>query len=108
MKIPHKMNFTDLIEHFIDNLRLIPKRMRYAFPSSFSALNFESTTEQTVDEYLTVAQMSQRYPAFTQGSIRWLIFNANTNGFNKVVRKIGRKVVLNLCEFKRWIEKQTA
>lgn len=58
------------------------------------------------DEYVTVSQLAKRYPAFSEGSIRWLIFNSSTNGFNKVVRKIGRKVILNLHEFKKFIEDQ--
>lgn len=43
-----------------------------------------------IDEYVTVAQLAQRFPAFSEGSIRWLIFNEKTNGFSKVVRRIGR------------------
>lgn len=58
------------------------------------------------DEYLTVTQLAQRYPAFSEASLRWLIFNAEHNGFNRVVRKIGRKVILNLQEFKNFIEQQ--
>lgn len=66
-----------------------------------------NTTEiNKTDEYVTVAQLAQRYPAFSEGSIRWLIFNADTNGFKKVVRKIGRKVILNLREFKIFLEEQ--
>jgi hypothetical protein len=66
----------------------------------------ESITQ--TDEYVTVAQLAQRYPAFSQGSIRWLIFNGERNGFNRVVRRLGRKVILNLSEFRKWLEEQTA
>ena len=59
------------------------------------------------DEYVTVSQLAQRYPAFSEGSIRWLIFNGEKNGFNKVVRKLGRKVILNLREFRAFLEEQT-
>jgi hypothetical protein len=60
------------------------------------------------DEYVTVSQLAKLYPAFSEGSIRWLIFNRNSNGFNRVVRKIGRKVVLNLRNFKKYIEEQVS
>lgn len=70
-------------------------------------MNVNLPSVEDSDEYLTVAQLSERYPAFTQGSIRWLIFNGKSNGFNKVVRKIGRKVVLKLSDFKKYIEEQT-
>ena len=56
------------------------------------------------DEYVTVSQLAKHFPAFSEGSIRWLIFNSHINGFNKVVRKIGRKVILNMKEFKKFIE----
>lgn len=69
-------------------------------------MHSETLKDQNSDEYLTVAQLSHRYPAFSQGSIRWLIFNMDTNGFNIVVRKIGRKVVLSLSNFKKFIENQ--
>lgn len=66
----------------------------------------EMTNTNKSDEYVTVAQLAQRYPAFSEGSIRWLIFNSSTNGFNKVVRKIGRKVIINLQDFREYIEEQ--
>lgn len=58
------------------------------------------------DEYVTVAQLAQRFPAFSEGSIRWLIFNEQTNGFNKVVRRIGRKVVIRLSAWREFLEEQ--
>jgi hypothetical protein len=63
------------------------------------------TVNTIEDEYLTVSQLAERCPAFSQGSIRWLIFK-NTRGFNRVVRKIGRKTVLSLREFQCWVEDQ--
>lgn len=65
-----------------------------------TSMKFNSQDE---DEFVTVAQLAQRFPAFSQGSIRWLIFNMHTNGFDKVVRKIGRKVILNLTEFRKFL-----
>lgn len=70
--------------------------------------NMMNTKEiNEMDEYLTVAQLSQRYPAFSEGSIRWLIFNEKINGFSKVVRRIGRKVVIRLSAWKEFLEEQT-
>lgn len=71
----------------------------------YGFMRFDAANNQN-DEYLTVAQLSQRYPAFTQGSIRWLIFNSSTNGFNKVIRRIGRKVVLSLSAWKAFLEEK--
>ncbi len=64
--------------------------------------------EQRVEpEYLSFKQTAVRYPAFTEGSLRWLRFNGNVNGFNTVVRTIGRKCLINVQEFQDWIEQQT-
>lgn len=96
--------------YFIGNhlINLVPPaRQKYAYPDGFLVMNYNSTKAQAEDEYLSVAQLSERYPAFSQNSIRWLIFNGKTNGFNKVVRKIGKKVILSLHEFKKFIEEQS-
>lgn len=55
--------------------------------------------------FMTVKQLAEKYPAFTVGSIRWAIFNQGTNGFAPVIRKLGKKIVLDEEEFVRWIER---
>src|SRR5664280_2344364 len=60
--------------------------------------------------YSTVKQFSERYPAFTVGSLRALIFNASTNGlaeFGAIVR-INRKILLNEFKFFAWLEVQSS
>lgn len=56
--------------------------------------------------FATVRQAAELYPAFTQASIRWLIFNEKQNGFNVCVRRVGRKVLLDLDQFDSWIDEQ--
>lgn len=60
----------------------------------------------SIKPYLTVKQVPSRYPAFTEGSIRWLIFHEKTNGFYRCVRRIGRKVLIDLDQFESWIDEQ--
>lgn len=67
-------------------------------------MKFQSKIE---DEYLTFLQVSQRFPVFTEGSLRWHRFN-NTGNFNRCVRRIGRKCVISLRDFLNWIEEQGA
>lgn len=38
------------------------------------------------------------------GGLRHLIFNENRNGFNKVIRRVGRRVLIKEDEFFKWIE----
>lgn len=55
----------------------------------------------------SVKQMPFHYSgAFTESSIRWLIFNEKANGFYTCVRRIGRKVLIDLDEFEKWIDLQ--
>jgi hypothetical protein len=54
-----------------------------------------------------VKKIPELYPgAFTESAIRWLIFNENTNGFKCCVRRIGKKVLLDLEQFELWIDEQ--
>ncbi|MCP4474164.1 MAG: DNA-binding protein [Gammaproteobacteria bacterium] len=52
----------------------------------------------------TVKQVADAYPAFTQSSLRWLIFNEHSNGFDQCIRRIGRKILIDLDYFEKWIE----
>jgi hypothetical protein len=42
-----------------------------------------------------------------QGGLRHLIFNAKTNGFDKVVRRAGRRVLIDEAAFFAWVDEQT-
>lgn len=54
----------------------------------------------------TVNQLVESYPSFTSSSIRWLIFNEKTNGFSQCLRRIGRKILIDLDQFEQWIDQQ--
>ena len=60
----------------------------------------------SVDDYITIRQLTTRYPAFTEGGIRALIFRAEGNGFNSCIRRIGRKIFISKSAFSHWIEAQ--
>ena len=55
---------------------------------------------------LTVRQFSQKHPAFPEGGLRYNIFHADINGFNKCIRRIGRKILIDEAEMFRWIDAQ--
>lgn len=40
------------------------------------------------------------------GGLRHLVFHAATNGFERVIRRVGRRVLLDEAEFFRWVESQ--
>ena len=55
----------------------------------------------------TVKKLPEHYPGvFTEASIRYLIFNEKTNGFSCCVRRIGKKILIDLDEFEAWIKQQ--
>ena len=41
------------------------------------------------------------------GGLRHLVFYADTNGFDQVVRRVGRRVLIDEAAFFRWVNKQT-
>lgn len=40
------------------------------------------------------------------GGLRALIFYAEKNGFNKVIRRVGRRVLIDEREFFSWVDRQ--
>jgi hypothetical protein len=55
----------------------------------------------------TAKKIPELYPGvFTESSIRWLIFNEDINGFSSCVRRIGKKVLIDLDLFEEWIDAQ--
>lgn len=65
---------------------------------------------------LTVRQFAEKHPAFQQGSLRNLIFLAESrhtskgqidgNGLSVALVRIGRKVLIDEAKFFRWIDAQ--
>lgn len=52
----------------------------------------------------TLRQLAERNPAFTEGALRWHVFNAKSNGLDKAIVRIGRRVLIDELEFNRWLE----
>lgn len=42
------------------------------------------------------------------GGLRHLIFNAESNGFKKVIKRCGRRVLIDEAAFFAWMEEQNA
>jgi hypothetical protein len=55
----------------------------------------------------TVPQVVAQYPAFTIGSLRWLLFRRHENGLAHAVVKIGRKrLLIDIDSFELWLDAQ--
>lgn len=54
----------------------------------------------------TVKQVPVDRPAFTPGGLRWLIFNAEENGFDSAIVRVGGRVLIDLDRFDEWLEER--
>lgn len=62
---------------------------------------------QDAKRLATVKTIPQLYPGvFSESSIRWLIFNGKDNGFTQCVRRLGKKVLIDLDAFETYIDNQ--
>lgn len=74
--------------------------------------------ENTPRTLLTVKQFSDKHPAFSQGSLRFQIFNASPrktslgeipgNGLDSALVRLGRKVMIDEARFFAWLDAQNA
>jgi hypothetical protein len=53
---------------------------------------------------LTISQWTKYYDYPTEGGLRHLIFNEKLNGFEKVVKRIGRRVLIDEEAFFKWAQ----
>ena len=67
---------------------------------------FNETPQKFQNEtrLIPVTKWNDYYDYPTIGGLRALIFNADKNGFNKVIRRIGSRVLLNEQAFFDWVE----
>lgn len=68
--------------------------------------NYNIQTKEPEKLFLTVRQLAERQPSFNESSIRYLIFHSETNGLDKAIKRIGRKVLFDYDKFIQWVEKQ--
>lgn len=56
--------------------------------------------------FFDVPGLSQRHPAFSKSALRHLIFDANKNGFQSVIFRVGKKILLEETAFEQWVLRQ--
>ena len=59
------------------------------------------------NNFLTLKQWLQRYQAIPEGGIRHLIFTNKDNFNNRVVKKLGRKILLDELAFLSYIDEHS-
>jgi hypothetical protein len=63
--------------------------------------------EMTNTKLIPVNEWVKHHPWPPIGGLRHLIFNEETNGFNKVVRRIGSRVLIDEAAFFEWVNEVT-
>lgn len=69
-------------------------------------------------QLLTIRQLSERFPAFSEPAIRNLVFCAKPrqfskgkipgNGLNNAIIRVGRKVLIDAEQFQIWLQEKRA
>lgn len=65
------------------------------------------STSQTVSQsrrFFTVTQWSNHHSWPSTGGLRHLIFFSKTNGFEKVIRRSGKRILIDERAFFEWID----
>jgi hypothetical protein len=55
---------------------------------------------------IPLLEWNNHHPWPPTGGLRHLVFNAKTNGFEKVVKRIGRRILIDEKAFFKWIDEQ--
>ena len=66
----------------------------------------QSPAGTILPQLIPVTHWNERHPWPSAGGLRHLIFFADTNGFNKVIRRIGRRVLIDEAAFFEWANTQ--
>ena len=69
-----------------------------------------SDTENTIKNtrFIPVPRWNDHHQWPPLGGLRHLIFHEKTNGFSKVIRRCGRRVLIDEAAFFQWMEEQNA
>lgn len=65
----------------------------------------QSVDNATSTRILPVNKWPHPWPS--QSGLRHLIFNAESNGFSRCVRRIGRRVLIDEAEFFNWVRNRS-
>lgn len=68
--------------------------------------NAPKSTLNNTNRLIPVTQWNDHHAWPPIGGLRPLIFHADKNGFDAVIRRFGRRVLIDEHEFFRWVEQQ--
>lgn len=76
-------------------------------PMTLTDNTIVKNSEQSIGERLIpINDWPQYHPWPSISGLRYFIFHANTNGFHKVIRRVGRRVLIKESAFFDWVDEQ--
>jgi len=55
---------------------------------------------------IPVKQFAKTHPWPSESGLRHLIFNCNDNGFDRVLKRVGRRILIDEEAFYKWVDNQ--
>jgi hypothetical protein len=71
-------------------------------------INKENFVQDPVSRLIPANEWGKYHPWPPIGGLRWLIFNEKRNGFHRVVRRCGRRVLIDETAFFEWTKSNDA
>lgn len=60
----------------------------------------------TSNRFIPLTKWGQYHDWPTIGSLRWMVFNADTNGFSQCLKRVGKRIVIDEAAFFEWVAQQ--
>lgn len=60
--------------------------------------------QQTIRRFIPVTQWHEYHPWPPIGGLRHLIFHAESTGFDRVLKRVGRRILLDEQAFFEWLD----
>lgn len=65
---------------------------------------FKEKIETKYGRFILLTEWNKYFDYPKIGTLRALVFNAHKNGFDKVIRRIGSRIVINVDAYFEWLE----
>lgn len=75
-------------------------------PTQVTAPDVVAAPQQPSRRLYSIKEWIKRHPSMKEGGIRHLIFYGQQNGFDAVIKRVGRRVYIDEDDFFLWIEKE--
>jgi hypothetical protein len=64
----------------------------------------EQNKNTSYEKLIPLTEWPKYYSWPPIGGLRHLVFHEKTNGFNKVIRRCGKRILINVDSFFAWVE----